>query len=363
MNIREAFSFKDSSEIYKPWRVGLSMSASWAMGASMAAGLSLYMIWGLMPFLVWVGTNIIGVPVFVAIYLYVDDFEEMINLRAVQAFLLLILGFQIIMNQMAMLEALSGGVDLSTYAFLPTDIATYVVMATAGLIMLFIYKYGLPGSIQTDLGQYTLQMVGATTIVATGLLLGYTGLPQPESMAPTSEWLSAATLGLLTAAFVQADQYQRIEKSPKMETGLWAGFFFGIYMMMVVGAAFTFGENSPLHGVLFLTVIFAVGTSTLDSLAAAMQRLIPYRKVALAATLIPVIAFPIAADIGVGSLWGILADTRTPVGLIMVGTAVFCHVVPGIELTDLKTRLDSNAPTLSRAPGVDEDEATGVTDD
>ena len=329
---------------YKPWRVGLSMCASWSMGVSMAAGLSLLAVWGLGPFIVWMTFNTLAIPVFSIIYVKVPQFRQFINFRIGLGIMLLVAFLQITLNQNAMRAALAGGVDFASYGFISTGIATYLVMGISTALFLFIYKYELPGSVTTDVVQYFGQVGAALVIVATGVYFGFSGVDVPLGVEP-SEWLMAATLGILLGPYVDPTQWQRIEQAPQLETGIWGGVFFGFYMALVLASALVFGSNSLLHGALFAIVVFSVATSTLDSLAAAMQRIFNNKNIALVFGLVGVGIFPFAGVIGVGELWSIFANYRAPivVGILLIAFALEIgnrYISEGISAEMLKTRLD-----------------------
>lgn len=329
---------------YKPWRVGLSMCASWSMGVSMAAGLSLLSIWGLAPFIVWMTFNALAIPIFSVMYTKFPQFREFINFRIGLAIMFLVAFLQITLNQNAMRAALAGGVDFASYSFMGTSTAMFVTMGLSTVLFVFIYFYGLPGSITTDVVQYFGQVAGALAIIATGLYFGFGGVEVPMGVDP-AKWLVSATIGIGLGPQTDPTQWQRIEKAPSLETGIWGGAFMGFYLLLVLGAALTFGGGSLLHGTLFAIVVFSVATSTLDSIAAAMHRLLGGRKRGLVAGLIGVGVFPMAGVIGVGQLWSIFATYRAPIIITIFGIAVIFEVVnryvdSDITVNILKTHFD-----------------------
>lgn len=328
---------------YKPWRVGLSMCASWSMGVSMAAGLSLLAFWGLAPFIVWMTFNALAIPVFTVIYVKVPQFREFINFRIGLGIMFLVAFLQITLNQNAMRAALAGGVDFASYSFMSPDMAMVVTMAISALLFLFIFKYGLPGSITTDVIQYGGQVGAALLIVGTGWYFGFSGVDVPMGVDP-AKWLVAATVGICLGPQVDPTQWQRIERAPQLETGIWGGLFMAFYLVLVLASALVFGGDSLLHGALFAVVVFSVATSTLDSLAAAMQRLLGDRRLALIAGLVGIGVFPFAGVIGVGELWSIFATYRAPIVASVIVLAVVLEIGnrynPSISADMLKTRYD-----------------------
>lgn len=331
-------------ESYEPWRVGMSMCASWSLGVSMAAGLTLLGIWGFAPFVVWMTFNVLSVPLFTVLYVKVPELREFINFRIGRLIMAFVLFAYITINLNAMNAVLGSGIELVTYQFMSNTAAMAVAMAVSALIFVFIYFTGLNGSVKTDMAQYFLQIVGCFAIIGTGLYMGTPGVDVPFPPAESSVWLISATAGLLSGPYVEPAQWQRIERAPYIETGLWAGLFFAIYMVGVVGAALTFGPSNVVHGVLLVIVVYSVSTSTMDSTAAAFQRIFGSRKLALVVGLVGVGLYPWLAG-PVGTSWSIFSEYRAAISGTIILIALLLTAIPGISAQNLKTRLDDGLRT------------------
>lgn len=331
---------------YSPWRVGMSMCASWSLGVSMAAGLTLLSIWGFAPFVVWMTFNVLTVPIFAIMYVKFPNLREFINFRLGQVIMLFVLVAYITLNLNAMTAVLGSGIELVTYQFTSNTMATGISMGLSALIFVFIYFTGLSGSVKTDIFQYFLQIGGCFAIIGTGLYMGTPGVEVPAAADP-SVYLLSATAGLLSGPYVEPAQWQRIEKAPQIETGLWAGLFFAFYMIGVVGSALTFGPSNVLHGVLLVIVVFSVSTSTMDSTAAAFNRILNNKELSLVVGLIGVGVYPIFGG-AVGSSWAAFAEYRAVISGTIITIAVLLTILPGVSAETLKTRFDVAEDEVSR---------------
>lgn len=331
---------------YSPWRVGMSMCASWSLGVSMAAGLTLLSIWGFAPFVVWMTFNVLTVPIFSIMYVKFPELREFINFRVGQLIMLFVLTAYITLNLNAMVAVLGDGIELVTYQFVSNQAAVAISMGLSALIFVFIYFTGLMGSIKTDIFQYFLQVVGCFAIIGTGLYLGTPGVEVPAAAEP-SAYLISATVGLLSGPYVEPAQWQRIEKAPQIETGLWAGLFFAFYMIGVVGSALVFGPSNVIHGVLLVIVVFSVSTSTMDSTAAAFNRILDNRKASLAIGLVGVGLYPIIGG-PVGTSWALFAEYRAMISATVIGIAILVTILPGVNAETLKTKFDVGKDETSR---------------
>ena len=344
MSVVESAKDAFRSENNSPWRVGLSMCATWSLGVSMAAGLTLLGIWGFAPFVVWMTFNVLSVPLFVVVYLKFPQIQKFIDFRIMQLVMVFVLFAYITINLNAMVEVVGPGIELLTYQFLSETGAVTLAMGVSAALFVFIYFTGLNGSISTDIFQYAFQIIGAMLIAVTGIIWGTPGVDVPAT-ADTSVWLIAATVGLLSGPYVDPAQWQRIEKAPQLETGLWAGFWFGIYIIFVLLAALNFGPESLIHGILLVIVVYSVSTSTMDSTAAAFQRILQNRQLALVVGLIGVAIYPWFGG-PVGTSWAVFSEYRAMISGTIVAIAVLLTVIPGLDVEMFKTKLDDDTADI-----------------
>lgn len=330
---------------YKPWRVGLSCAASWAWGPSIAATLGIIFVIGWDAGIFWAIGNIFGLPVFIYIYTKFPELKYTFRLRGLLAFLVLIQFFAFWNNQQLIYELATnqqGNVEL--YNLMGEIQAVALAMGIAILAAAFIYLYGLPGSMTTDLGQYLFMLGGPLAISAIAILY-YDVTPSMSHWAVAGGWGQFPTnpldfifyeasgwwwgiigmVSYLGHPYVDSQQWQRIEQAPTIRTGLWMSLFFGAYLMSVVLMASIL--QPATEGLLTLTAILlvtgiAVASATLDSASAAMQRLTGNNKIALLFSAFAVITWPLVYEFGVVAIWGMYAVGRLIIFLVAFGFVI-----------------------------------------
>lgn len=293
----------------KDSRLGLSMAASWSWGASAAVGIGILLTRGQAAFWIWTMANILAVPLFGLVYTRWPALRGLIDLRAVVLPMVAIQVFAYWMNMQAAYEAATGGIDIETVAFVGGGVALFGVIGLALALSLFIYRAGLPGSITTDVGQFSVQVGACLGIAVLGLALGTPIQHIPSTAVQDVSWGLWAALGLLSGPFLDAQHWQRLEQADTARPAVWAGAWFGGYMLSVWSAGLVLSRSTPLLSVLFLAVVVAIATSTIDSAAAALQRLTS-RWAALAIGAVAAVSWPLVRSMGVVSLWTLYASGR-----------------------------------------------------
>lgn len=223
------------------------------------------------------------------------------------------------MNLQAIYESMTGGVDIETVRLLSPTAGLIVAATVAVLLSVFIYYRGLPGSIQTDRGQFALQVGACLGIVATGLAIGVPLQSFPTTTGVDAGWALWAMLGLLAGPFLDAQHWQRMERADTARPALWAGVWFGGYMLAVYGAGLVLSRAALLPSLLFALVALAIGSSTIDSAAAALQRLTS-RRAALGIGIGATLLWPLVQNLGVVNLWTIYASGRV---FVVAGLLVY----------------------------------------
>lgn len=301
-------------------RIGLSMAASWSWGVSAVVGVSVLHSTGVGAFLVWTVANIAAVPVFGAVAAWLPSLRPLLRARPAVLAMLAIQVFAFWMNMQGVYEVGTGDSALQTSTLLPAAPTTVGIVLLAVGIVGFIHQTGFEGSVATDKGQYVVQLGGCLAIIAAALLFG-SGTP---SIATTGldgyRWAVWAGLGLLSGPFLDAQQWQRLDAGGTSAT-LWAGAWFGVYMFAVGGAGAVLSETAPLLTALLLVVALAVGTSTMDSAAAALQYLADSRRVAGGIAITAILAWPLIRSVGVLGIWTIYASARVFVVAGLLGYA------------------------------------------
>lgn len=256
------------------WRMGMSLTATWAWGISIAIGITIMHSKGMAPFLVWVIPNILAIPFFAVVHAKLPGVSEWPKWRPFLLFILSVIVYAIIMNMQFINLALSSGTDLATFQFLSSAHSTYAVIGVALGIALFINKTGFRGSVLTDIGQYGIQVFGATALIIAGLIMGTRADVVWLVEGTSNWWLSWSALSTLFAIMTHGGEWQRLQslntESDKLRAGAYGGLFFGLYMILVAGAGLVFTGNFVLS-LLFLIIVLSVATSSLDSSISAAQ--------------------------------------------------------------------------------------------
>lgn len=315
-----------TEQTYGSWRLGLSMAASWSWGASAAVGIGILLTRGHGAFWAWTVANVAAVPAFGVVYRRWPALRPLVDARAVAVPMVAIQVFAYWMNMQAAFEAATGGIDIETVAIAAETPAAVGVVAVAVGLSLFIYRAGLPGSIATDVGQFAVQVGACAAIVAAAVALGVPMRTVPATGTGEVPWVVWAALGLLAGPFLDAQQWQRMERARSSRPAWWAGAWFGGYMVAVGAAGLVLSRATPLLSALFLAVVVAIATSTIDSAAAALQRL-SSRRWALAIGVAAAVAWPAVRPLGVVDLWTVYASGRVVVvaGLLAYAATLSRH--------------------------------------
>lgn len=338
-------SNQDQIEEISYSRVGISLAASWSWGVSMITTVAFMYKEGLIPTLFWVAGNILAMPLFAFVKTKFPEFKGWINFIPLILFSLFIGCMAIIMNMQALLIGLGGGQDVASYRFLNSSQSIPIIIIFSLAILIFIYRYGLRGSVLTDLGYYSLQMVSVVLLAVLSILISdFTVNSNLRLFTPHGmQWIfPLGFLGIISGVFTDPMMWQRFEqKKNTMKLGLWGGFWFGIYMFFVVIAGLFFKPNLIL-GILLLTVIFALATSTIGSAVASMQYLT--NKIGIGKTpglviaLAGIIAWPYLMNLGMASIWGIYAGYRWKVVTCMIIISYLGHYI--IKKDHVKRNVD-----------------------
>jgi hypothetical protein len=299
-----------------PWRVGVSMAATWSWGAAVAVAIAVMHNKGFVPYLAWAGASMVAIPVFGLAHAYIPGVKRWKNLLPMVGLWAFIGFFAIVLNLSALKAALGGGADIETSVGLSETQALYVTLGVGLLIAWYIHKRGLRGSVTTDAGQLTFQFAGAIGIVIAGLATGARADIQ-MMVGDQTAWMQTAILGLLAGTTASGMQWQRIEavegRDRRVKASLWGGLIYSVFVVIVTFAGLLF-DGSFWVSIPFLLAVLAVSTSTSDSGSALLQyigqRLSLPASAGSLVTLGAVLVFPFIAEWGVTGIWTFYSATR-----------------------------------------------------
>lgn len=321
----------DDISRYTNWRIGLSCAASWSWGVSIAVGIAIMHTMGLLPFFIWTIGNILALPLFGFVRRYLPASKNWLKFTPLFLLFIYVEYFAVTLNLQAIRSALGGGIDISSFAFLRQELIIPVVIITGLFIVWFINRYGLKGSVLTDIGQYTVQLLGVITLAITGYFLG----TRADLLWITPDgrnWILFGFLGIITGALGTGHQWQRfmaIKQQDVLKVGLWGGFFFGIYMIFVYLSGLFFTQHIVL-GIIFLIIILSVATSTIDSGVAGLQFIAKKFKLdprtGSVVAIVAVLVWPFLSESGLTNLWSTMAKLRYPAVLIGIGLTILYHI-------------------------------------
>ena len=354
---------------FAPWRVGLSMAASWSWGSSLATGIALALTFGLPAWWFWALPNFFVIPALGLYYDRIPQLQKTIRLWPMAAFMGILQIFVLWVNTQAIFEITSGGIDLQTAALLTPTQATAFAIGTGLFFAFFIHKYGLSGSMSTDIIQYAVQAGGVGLLIVAALVLGleFGGANVPNSSLSQMLFVASFGVGHLFSPLYSAQLWQRIEKvdeDDRIRAGLWGGFFYASYQIgVLIIALFAFTE-SPVFTILLLMSVLAVTTSTYDSAVSALQWLLNSRRRALVLAVVTLVSWPFFKQIGIVGIFSFYAWARTPAGLFLL---LFLGY---LWWKNIDIDSDTFDNLLDRGPGfqdvslnTDQDERKSSTDD
>ncbi len=316
------------------WRVGISLAASWSWGVSMIATMAFMYTMGIIPSLFWVAGNILAMPLFGLVTKKIPEFKKWIDFIPLILFSLFIAAMAVIMNMQALLIGLGGGQDVASYHFLDSAYSVPSIIVFSLLILFYIFRYGLRGSVLTDLGYYSLQMLSVFLLAMLSIWTSRFGInPNLHMITPAGvAWVfPLGFLGIISGVFTDPMMWQRFEqKEDPVKLSLWGGLWFGLYMAFVVLTGLFF-RPTLLLGSLLLMVIFALATSTIGSAVASIQFLT--KKIGIGKTpglvlaLVGIVAWPYLMDLGMAKIWNIYAGYRWKVVTAMIVISLLGHFV------------------------------------
>ncbi|MFW5871608.1 MAG: hypothetical protein ACOCUT_00730 [bacterium] len=328
MILKKFFKRRDEQDNIKEMsycRIGVSLGASWSWGVSLIATIAFMYTYGIVPALVWVAGNILAMPLFGYIKVKIKGFEKWINFTPLILFSLFIVAMAIIMNMQALRIGLGGGHDVASFNFMDNSFSTPLIIFLSLAVLVFINKYGLRGSVLSDLGYYFLQIFTVFFLASFSIMISnFTINPNLQVITESGiDWIfPLGLLGITAGVFTDPMMWQRFEqKDNQIKLGLWGGFWFGVYMIFVILIGLFFKSNLFL-GSLLLIIIFALAVSTIGSATAAVQYLTKKigvgKKTGLFIAFLAIITWPYLMEFGMAKIWNIYAGYRWKVVVSMI---------------------------------------------
>lgn len=318
-----------------PWRVGMSMAATWSWGAAVAVCISVLHTLGIKAAIVWTVFNCLSIGLFGLYYRFIPNVPKWKNFLPMLAMWGFIGYFAMVMNLNTMLAVLGGNMDIPAVGFMSEQSALIATAAIGTAIVWFIGVKGLRGSVNTDVAQLALQFIGAIGILAIGVMVHGPADVQWTTSNFEQSWLITAAMGFIFGATASGMQWQRIEtlddKNDKFKASLYGSAIFAVFLLIVFPAGF-FYHGGPFQSVFLIVAALAVASSTADSGSALLQYI--SQRVSLPAsggTLISIAAlltFKPFASMGLTGIWSFYAGVRWKVILVaLIGTLLY-NIMP-----------------------------------
>lgn len=285
-------------------KIGASVAISWAWGTSLILGMQIAQTKGVEAFGIWAFANTVTLGIFGLLYKAKIITERLLEYRFVHWVTLLIQAFCLVIQLKILNEVLLPVIGDASW--------TYALVSAIGLFFVGImWKRGLHTSIWTDNWQ------GAVTILALVLMLGvsvFSGASQyilPSSDSGSLMWGAWSACILLSGIITDLQHWQRAKANGNGFAFEFATLFFGIYMSLVFALAHY--EIVGINRALLIVAVLGVTTSTIDSIAVAMHRLVN-RTVGTVACFAICLAWGFLLEFGVVEIW-------SHFGIVRVGLA------------------------------------------
>jgi hypothetical protein len=318
------------------------MAATWSWGAAVAVAIAVMHTKGIFPALVWISFNCLSIGLFGVYYKYIPNVSKWKKLLPMILMWSFIGYFALVMNLNTILAVFGGNMDIPAEGFMTEQTATYATFGIGLIIAWFIGVRGLRGSVQTDVGQFALQFIGAIGILAVGITQG----PATDLVwvaGDQTSWYPTAIMGFVFGATASGMQWQRIETLngdvKKFKAALWGSGMFTIFLL-IVGPAAYFYHGGPIQSFFLVLAALAVATSTADSGSALLQYVSQRVKLPAAAgtvlTLSGVATFSLLADMGLTGIWSFYAGVRWQIILgLLIGTLGYTAIDRTVGVPDV----------------------------
>jgi hypothetical protein len=231
-----------------PFKLGVSMSASWAWGVSLGVSFSILKTKGLLPFVIWGTYNILAITIYGLYIKKLPNYLQFRKNRIIKTTMLIVQVFAIWINIKIM------------YDFIGNP---YIATTIALLVIALTLKYKFKFSLESDKWQYLIMVIGLAAVVLTGNFD-----LKNVTVGNNISWALWGGICLLTGPFLDGQQFQRANKAKSIKPFLIGSLTFAIYLSLVFLAYFSNRES-----LLLTIIVIAVATSTIDSSVASLQYL------------------------------------------------------------------------------------------
>lgn len=273
---------------YSDLQLGISMTATWAQGASLSMGHAIMRTRGLTAFTVWAICNTLSLLFFGWFVKKYPAVKKITQNPAGKAFLIVTLIYMLWFNAKIMAQHISAVTPHG--GLIAGAITLAVLMAT--------FRGGFRYAVLSDQWQYLAMVAGLAVVLVLGLKNG-TVIPLPSSTGGDLWWGLWVGLGMLVGPFHNATHYQREGYTRSMRPYWIHTAAFGAYMALV---GITGTIDYKWSDILTCLIIVAVTTSSQDSAIAAMQYLFGHKR-ALAICAAAFILWPISRTTQAATIW------------------------------------------------------------
>lgn len=312
--------FKNNPLLY----YALSICATWAGIGSMLNGVAVTQTFGIVPSLIMMSANIVACMIFGHLVFMIPKVREVFGSKIVLRFCGIVCVFQAWLSMTGIHTVFSDTV-------LGQDSGMYIAYAIAIFFLAILYHYGMIRNVLTD-GFGWIIVYALAAIVTAVSLYQCAGSYNTISLGLEAEPLKAGiwkAILLLPGPFMYPYFFELINYNEKNDDGTapvdvkkaftLGGVFFGIYMVIIFGLAWT--RFTPALAMIKAILITLIGTSTLSSSMYSIYIAFG-KKFGLLLNAGLIIGWHILVPLGVMGGWTLMASVRI---FFVMGAILFAY--------------------------------------
>lgn len=292
--------------------MGLSITATWAMGLSVVVGMEIVQTKGALAFLLYALANSLTLLLFgwIANKSEAKKVRELLETKVYKTIMILMMFMSILMNLTAIKKAMS-----------MLQLSPVFTLSFIFILFLIVFFKGFDINVQLDVLQICMWlglMIGAafTSIYAEKLEL-------PALTSSNFNWALYSMLLLFTVPPMDRQLWQRVDamRHKTMKPFAYATVLMAIHLALVYFLA----SRGDVATIVIAIIILLVAGSTLQSALSAISTFGSTTKQGRAWMLIAFLgaSTTLALDISLLTLWSAYGAFRLPFGIFLIGVAVY----------------------------------------